>query len=230
MLYNSTFSVVVSADENGTVCVWNVTNGQREGRFMKAHGDAKVRLGRSLGQSFLRNACFLPCALVLSSHGAVAGTWGNVKPLLLSVCPYKRQVTLGSQVHMMMHPACEQETVHRFAAIHARSSLACALTRMSAGWSPRGGMEVSSCGTSITAANCASTHMERQRTRSQRWIGELVCMGCAHRAGRIHWVLAQIMKAIFLERVPSFLHSFILHPSQGHLGTVSKLAKNMQHD
>jgi hypothetical protein len=42
VLYNAIFSVVVSADENGTVCVWNITNGQREGRFMKAHGDAKV--------------------------------------------------------------------------------------------------------------------------------------------------------------------------------------------
>ncbi|KAJ9529394.1 hypothetical protein QJQ45_013762 [Haematococcus lacustris] len=42
VLYNMVFSVIVSADENGTVCVWNVTNGQREGRFQKAHGDAKL--------------------------------------------------------------------------------------------------------------------------------------------------------------------------------------------
>ena len=41
-LYNHTFHVVVSADESGAVCVWNVKNGQREGRFLKAHGDAKV--------------------------------------------------------------------------------------------------------------------------------------------------------------------------------------------
>uniref|UniRef100_A0A7S0WPJ8 EF-hand domain-containing protein n=1 Tax=Chlamydomonas leiostraca TaxID=1034604 RepID=A0A7S0WPJ8_9CHLO len=42
VLYNHTFGVVVTADESGTVCVWNITNGQREGRFMKAHGEAKL--------------------------------------------------------------------------------------------------------------------------------------------------------------------------------------------
>ncbi len=41
-LYNATFDVVVSADEAGTVCVWNIAKGTREGRFTKAHGDAKV--------------------------------------------------------------------------------------------------------------------------------------------------------------------------------------------
>lgn len=42
-LYNYTFHVIVTADEGGAVCVWNINNGQREGRFLKAHGDAKVR-------------------------------------------------------------------------------------------------------------------------------------------------------------------------------------------
>jgi len=41
-LYNYTFHVIVTADEGGAVCVWNIKNGQREGRFLKAHGDAKV--------------------------------------------------------------------------------------------------------------------------------------------------------------------------------------------
>eukprot|EP00798_Chlamydomonas_sp_ICE-L_P024012 gene24012-9585_t len=40
-LYNAVFDVIVSADESGTVCVWNIANGTREGRFQKAHGDAK---------------------------------------------------------------------------------------------------------------------------------------------------------------------------------------------
>jgi hypothetical protein len=41
-IYNATFDVIVSADEAGTVCVWKVGTGAREGRFNKAHGDAKV--------------------------------------------------------------------------------------------------------------------------------------------------------------------------------------------
>ncbi|KAG2439805.1 hypothetical protein HYH02_010440 [Chlamydomonas schloesseri] len=41
-LYNSVFGVVVTADEGGTVCVWNTANGQREGRFTRAHGDARL--------------------------------------------------------------------------------------------------------------------------------------------------------------------------------------------
>lgn len=41
-MYNKTFDVIVSADESGTVCVWNIATGAREGRFNKAHGDAKV--------------------------------------------------------------------------------------------------------------------------------------------------------------------------------------------
>jgi len=41
-LYNSTFHVIVTADEGGAVCVWNINNGQREGRFLRAHGDAKL--------------------------------------------------------------------------------------------------------------------------------------------------------------------------------------------
>lgn len=45
-LYNQVFRVVVTADEGGAVCVWNVNNGQREGRFLKAHGDARVRHAR----------------------------------------------------------------------------------------------------------------------------------------------------------------------------------------
>lgn len=32
-IYNRTFQVVVSADEGGTVCVWNIQNGSRESRF-----------------------------------------------------------------------------------------------------------------------------------------------------------------------------------------------------
>ncbi|KAL4420053.1 hypothetical protein ABPG77_007492 [Micractinium sp. CCAP 211/92] len=32
-LYNQTFSVVVSGDEGGTICMWNVQTGQREGGF-----------------------------------------------------------------------------------------------------------------------------------------------------------------------------------------------------
>ena len=45
-LYNATFDVIVSADEGGTVCVWSLATGAREGRFNKAHGDAKVWGGR----------------------------------------------------------------------------------------------------------------------------------------------------------------------------------------
>ncbi|GAX72651.1 hypothetical protein CEUSTIGMA_g107.t1 [Chlamydomonas eustigma] len=41
-IYNATFDVIVSADESGTVCVWKVGTGAREGRFNKAHGDAKL--------------------------------------------------------------------------------------------------------------------------------------------------------------------------------------------
>ena len=41
-IYNKTFDVIVSADESGTVCVWSIATGAREGRFNKAHGDAKV--------------------------------------------------------------------------------------------------------------------------------------------------------------------------------------------
>ncbi|KAL4852837.1 WD repeat-containing protein 64 [Chlorella vulgaris] len=32
-LYNATFSVVVSGDEGGTICLWNLQNGRREGGF-----------------------------------------------------------------------------------------------------------------------------------------------------------------------------------------------------
>lgn len=32
----------MSADEGGTVCMWNVADGQREGFFRKAHGSARV--------------------------------------------------------------------------------------------------------------------------------------------------------------------------------------------
>lgn len=42
VLYNLTFDVIVSADVAGTVCVWNIATGAREGRFMKAHGEAKL--------------------------------------------------------------------------------------------------------------------------------------------------------------------------------------------
>ena len=37
-----TFDVIVSADESGTVCVWSLATGAREGRFNKAHDDAKL--------------------------------------------------------------------------------------------------------------------------------------------------------------------------------------------
>lgn len=41
-MYNSVFGVVVSVDEGGTVCVWNLSSGNREGRFTRAHGDSRV--------------------------------------------------------------------------------------------------------------------------------------------------------------------------------------------
>ncbi|GFR43071.1 hypothetical protein Agub_g4078 [Astrephomene gubernaculifera] len=41
-LYNRLFGVVVSVDEGGTVCVWNLANGAREGRFTRAHGDSRI--------------------------------------------------------------------------------------------------------------------------------------------------------------------------------------------
>lgn len=41
-LYNPTFHVVVSADEGGTVCVWNMSDGSREGRFSNAHGTSRL--------------------------------------------------------------------------------------------------------------------------------------------------------------------------------------------
>jgi len=41
-LYNTVFDVIVSADESGTVCVWKLADGTREGRFTKAHGAAKL--------------------------------------------------------------------------------------------------------------------------------------------------------------------------------------------
>lgn len=43
VIYNSTFHVTVSADEEGTVCVWNMDNGSRESKFCASHGpDAKL--------------------------------------------------------------------------------------------------------------------------------------------------------------------------------------------
>lgn len=41
-LYNKTFCVLVTADEGGTVCVWNVINGAREGRFSNAHENSRL--------------------------------------------------------------------------------------------------------------------------------------------------------------------------------------------
>lgn len=41
-MYNSVFGIIVSVDEGGTVCVWNLSNGSREGRFTRAHGDSRV--------------------------------------------------------------------------------------------------------------------------------------------------------------------------------------------
>ncbi len=62
-LFNKTFSVIVSADESGTVCVWNVLNGHREGRFQKAHGDAKVRV-------CMTDTVLLPCLPIgQKAHG-----------------------------------------------------------------------------------------------------------------------------------------------------------------
>ena len=37
-IYNSLFRVVVSADEEGTVCVWNMDDGSRESKFCASHG------------------------------------------------------------------------------------------------------------------------------------------------------------------------------------------------
>lgn len=43
VIYNKTFHVVVSADEEGTVCVWNMDGGSRESKFIAFHGpDAKL--------------------------------------------------------------------------------------------------------------------------------------------------------------------------------------------
>jgi hypothetical protein len=51
-LYNLTFDVIVSADESGTVCVWSLATGAREGRFNKAHQDAKVSLSGEAGSGW----------------------------------------------------------------------------------------------------------------------------------------------------------------------------------
>ncbi|KAL4440619.1 hypothetical protein ABPG75_003620 [Micractinium tetrahymenae] len=44
-LYNQTFSVVVSGDEGGTICMWNVQSGQREGGFSLHSKPAAVAAG-----------------------------------------------------------------------------------------------------------------------------------------------------------------------------------------
>ncbi|KAG2498385.1 hypothetical protein HYH03_003644 [Edaphochlamys debaryana] len=41
-LYNSVFGVVVSVDEGGTVCVWNILTGSREGRFTRATEESRI--------------------------------------------------------------------------------------------------------------------------------------------------------------------------------------------
>ncbi|WIA12480.1 hypothetical protein OEZ85_012515 [Tetradesmus obliquus] len=41
-LYNAVFGVVVSVDEGGTVCVWNLQDGCRSGRFTGGHGASRV--------------------------------------------------------------------------------------------------------------------------------------------------------------------------------------------
>lgn len=41
-LFNSVFGVVVSVDEAGTVCTWDMATGAREGRFTKAHMESRV--------------------------------------------------------------------------------------------------------------------------------------------------------------------------------------------
>lgn len=41
-LFNSVFGVVVSVDEAGTVCTWDMATGAREGRFTKAHRESRV--------------------------------------------------------------------------------------------------------------------------------------------------------------------------------------------
>jgi hypothetical protein len=53
VLYNATFHVAVSVDEGGTVCVWCMQDGAREGRFSNAHGDSKVGDVGAAAASFL---------------------------------------------------------------------------------------------------------------------------------------------------------------------------------
>ncbi|GIL84419.1 hypothetical protein Vretimale_15893 [Volvox reticuliferus] len=41
-LFNSIFGVVVTVDEGGTVCVWDLMTGTREGRFTRSQGDSRI--------------------------------------------------------------------------------------------------------------------------------------------------------------------------------------------
>lgn len=50
-IYNSTFQVTVSADEGGTVCVWNMQNGSREARFRAVSSER----GRITAMTFDKN-------------------------------------------------------------------------------------------------------------------------------------------------------------------------------
>jgi WD repeat-containing protein 49 len=38
VLFNPLFDVIVSVDESGAVCVWNLQDGARSGRFTASHG------------------------------------------------------------------------------------------------------------------------------------------------------------------------------------------------
>ncbi|GIL56855.1 hypothetical protein Vafri_12156, partial [Volvox africanus] len=41
-LFNSIFGVIVTVDEGGTVCVWDLMTGTREGRFTRSQGDSRI--------------------------------------------------------------------------------------------------------------------------------------------------------------------------------------------
>ncbi|KAL0018315.1 hypothetical protein WJX77_008577 [Trebouxia sp. C0004] len=41
-LYNNLFQVVISGDESGTICMWNIHTGERQGHFKHCHGHGRL--------------------------------------------------------------------------------------------------------------------------------------------------------------------------------------------
>lgn len=92
VLYNSTFHVIVSVDEGGTVCVWRMQDGSREGRFSNAHGGSKVG-GKSrlcppcvcLGARVCLGDC-LACWLRITAGGQLVQFANSMQPSASGPC------------------------------------------------------------------------------------------------------------------------------------------------